>query len=175
MKEIIFTLFCLSVPIIGVITFIHGVKLLFRFLREWRHLRIRRRFRQPVSARVVHSGVIERTNNLFNTVYDVALCFEYTVDDRSYTSCTVKAPDLLDWEWKQAAENIARIQYPIGRQVTVHYRPSNPADAALVGVPTESMTNNLLGGCLFTLIGGGLFVGFIAYMIVFLIAASMAD
>ena len=175
MKEILFTLLCLSVPVIGVVTFMHGMKLLFRFLREWSQLPMRRNFRQPVSARVVHSGVDERTTGVYKTIYDVALCFEYEVDGQSYTSCTVKAPDLLGWEWKQAAENIARIQYPIGKQVTVHYRPSNPADAALIGAPPESVTNNLIGGCLFTLIGGGLFVGFIVYMTLFLLAASMAD
>jgi hypothetical protein len=170
MNAIIGTLFCLAIPVVGAVAFGYGVKLLLRFLREWRQLRMHQT-RLPVRAHITYSGITEQGEG----VYDVTLCFEYTVGGERYTGCAVKAQELLGWQRKQTAENIARIQYPIGKQVTVHYKPSDPATAALLGAPPESIAGYLGGSCLFILLGGVLLVVFIAYVVALMIAAAFPD
>jgi Protein of unknown function (DUF3592) len=64
-----------------------------------------------------------------STMYEAEIRFAYTVDDKEYATDILHFGQTLGSGDSSEAE-LRKLRYPLGKQVTVAYKPDNPAIAA---------------------------------------------
>lgn len=102
-------------------------------------------------------GVITDSRVVGERAYRPEIVYQYAVDEIIYRDSTNLDPPGFGGRnaKRDAAEGVAS-EYPIGKQVVIHYDPANPADSRLKITPPWSVYGKTgFGGFLF---GAGLFL-----------------
>ena len=112
-------LFCWLFIVIGLVAVGAGARLLIRSIRSERW---------PVTDGIIRSAEMKSQDSSDGTTYSAEVTYGYQVAGTSYTGNKVSiGPMSSSAEHAQGILN----RYPVGKTVSVHYRPGDPSDAVL--------------------------------------------
>jgi hypothetical protein len=99
---------------------------------------------------------INTSSSRYSTYYSPIIKYSYSVEDKDYTSETIRYPGVNFKKYSQAADFVS--QYPIGSQIEIYYDPTNPSLSCLemsyLNDPGQERTYILSYGALILLLFG---------------------
>ncbi|MBU6402258.1 MAG: DUF3592 domain-containing protein [Verrucomicrobia bacterium] len=111
--------------------------------------------------RITRSEITHRRGSKGGTLYGARLIYSYQVNGHNYAGSRYRYPQAGSSDYPWVAQLVAA--HPLGAQVTVHYRPEQPADAILATGIEGGDLALLLFMLPFNLLGLGLWAGLIAW------------
>jgi len=150
--------------VFSIIMMFIGISGIVLAVREWIHLG-QVKFWPEAGGSVMKSEAEGTTGNTNgpgykSTIYAPKILFRFTVDGKEYTS------DKITWGG-ESRSNIKSLidkkleEYPVGKNISVHYNPKDPADCIVQEDFSFEMAIPLIGGIVFILGGGGFAFGLI--------------
>jgi len=83
----------------------------------------------PTTLGTIVSHCIHTSSSRYSTSYSPAIKYSYRVNEKDYTSDTVRYPSVRFNKYSQAAEFVSK--YPIYSRVSIYYDPANPSLSCL--------------------------------------------
>ena len=102
---------------------------------------------------MTHESRERNNHHVLVTFYWPSVSYHYLVNNISYTSTKITLISSGSENYDSVATILNR--YPVGQMVTVHYNPTNPAQAVLEPGTQGAAWAFIGGGLLFAVCGGG--------------------